>query len=119
MTGSSRSRASLNSRFFNYILLKLTTLQSFDHNFYGDFREAEHSMDMNEGEYQDIINRIRYFMMSFYLNGYQMKRKGLETFTPWWIQEDLKKFKIFLILLETLKMNKKTLDKIFLIHVNS
>lgn len=112
MTGSSRSRASLNSRFFNSILLKLTTLQSFDHNFYGDFREAEHSMDMNEGEYQDIINRIRYFMMSFYLNGYQMKRKGLETFTPWWIQEDLKKFKTSNIRFKYNKLELNDLDQL-------
>ena len=93
MTGSSRSQASLNSLFFNSILLKLTTSQSFDHNFYGDFRKAKHSMDINEGEYQGILNRIRYFMMSFYLNGYQMMREDLETFTPWWLQEDVKKFK--------------------------
>ncbi len=93
MTGISKSQVSRNWHTFDSILLKLTTLQSFDHNFNGDFCEAEHSMDMNIGEYQEIINRIRYFMLSFYLNGYQVKRKGLETFTPWWIEENFKKFK--------------------------
>ena len=93
LTGSSRSQVSLNGHNFYSILLKLTKSQSFDHNFYGDFCEEVQSMEMNEGEYQGILNRIRYFIMSFYLNGYQMIREDIEIFTPWWIQEDLKKFK--------------------------
>lgn len=112
MTGSSRSRASLNSRSFNSILLKLTTSQSFDHNFYGDFRKAKHSMDMNEGEYQDILNRIRYFMLSFYLNGFYMMREDVETFTPWWIGEDLKKFKTSDIRFKDNKLELKDLNQL-------
>ena len=112
MTGISKSRVTTNWHSFNSILLKLTTLQSFDHNFYGDFCKAEHSMDMNEEEYQDILNRIRYFMLSFYLNGYYMMREDVEIFTPWWIGEDLKKFKTSDIHFKYNKLELKDLDQL-------
>ena len=112
MTGISKSQVSTKWHSFNSILLKLTTFQSFDHNFYSDFREAKHSMDMKIEEYQEILNRIRYFMLSFYLNGYHMMREDVETFTPWWIGEDLKKFKTSDILLKDNKLELKDLDQL-------
>lgn len=93
ITGSSLSQVSHNWQFFDSILLKLNAFQLFDHNFYGGFSGKNHSMDMNKGEFQEILNRIRYFLMSFYLKGYNMMREEVEIFTPWWIQENLKKFK--------------------------
>lgn len=93
ITGSSLSQVSHNWQIFDSILLKLNAFQLFDHNFYGGFSEENHSMDMNKGEFQEILNRIRYYMMSFYLKGYNMMREEVEIFTPWWIRENLKKFK--------------------------